>query len=183
MIAMIAVERIDRQTGRFACKSDAAAALVHQRGERLARIARRARPLEGHFVAIRLEILDPANEGRRTVEKNRLIEHADERDRQTNPVRMIQNLSAIVQRAIGNRRQPRPSQIFLLHIEKDDDRNAGRIGEGPKAPNGVHAVTLIAAEPGGGQNPGEKAPRVSIRVENPGFRPAMVVVRPIFWQE
>ena len=185
MIAMIAVERIDqsRQTGRFACKSDAAAALVHQRGERLARIARRARPLEGHFVAIRLEILDPANEGRRTVEKKRLIEHADECDRQTNPVRMIQNLSAIVQRAIGNRRQPRPSQIFLLHIEKDDDRNAGRIGEGPKAPNGVHAVTLIAAEPGGGQNPGEKAPRVSIRVENPGFRPAMVVVRPIFWQE
>lgn len=184
MIAMIAVERIDqsRQTGRFACKSDAAAALVHQRGERLARIARRARPLEDHFVAIRLEILDPANEGRLTVEINRLIEHADERDRQTNPVRMIQNLSAIVQRAIdlGNRRQPRPSQIFLL---QDDDRNAGRIGEGPQAPNGGHAVTLIAAEPGGGQNPGEKAPRVSIRVENPGFRPAMVVVRPIFWQE
>jgi len=96
-----------------------------QRGEWLARVARRARPFGEHFVAIRLETLDPANERRR--EKDRLVEHADERDRQTNPARMNQNLSAIVQGVIdlGNRRQPWIRQIFLLHIDKDDDRNTG----------------------------------------------------------
>jgi hypothetical protein len=39
---------------------------------------------------------------------------------------MIQNLSAIVQRAIdlGDRKQSGLRQIFLLHIHKDDNRNA-----------------------------------------------------------
>jgi hypothetical protein len=89
-----------------------------QRGEWLARVARRARPFGDHFVAIRLETLDPANERRR--EKDRLVEHADECDRQTNPARMNQNLSAIVQGAIdgaidlGNRRQPRIRRIFCI---------------------------------------------------------------------
>jgi hypothetical protein len=49
--------------------------------------------------------------------------------------RMIQNLSAFVQRAMdpGNREQPRLRQIFLLHIHEQDDRNARRIRESPEA--------------------------------------------------
>ena len=125
MIAMIAVERIDqsRQTGRFACKSgklNAAQTLVNQRGEWLATIARRARPFEDHFVAIRLET---------------------------------------------------------------DDRNTGRNGERPQARDGSHALPLGVAEPARSRNPGEKARPVSIRVKIPGFKPAMVVVHPRFWQE
>jgi hypothetical protein len=39
---------------------------------------------------------------------------------------MIQNHSAIVERPIdlGNRKQPRLGQIFLLHIDKHDNGNA-----------------------------------------------------------
>jgi hypothetical protein len=129
---MLAVERIDqgRQAGQFARKSsqhNATAVLVHQRGERLARIARRTIALEHHFVAVRLKALDPADERRGTVEKCRFVEHANECHRQTDPARMIQNHSAIFERAtdLGNRKQPRLRQIFLLHIDKHDNRNAG----------------------------------------------------------
>jgi hypothetical protein len=118
-----------RQAGGLACKAgqyDASAALVHQRGERFARIARRARSFEYHFIAAGLKTFDPAHERRRTIEKCRFVNHADEGDRQAYAARMIQNPAAIVERAIdlGYRKQPRLRQIFLLHIDENDDRNA-----------------------------------------------------------
>ena len=124
--------------GRLACKSgqhDAAPALVCQRSEWLGGIARRVAAFEYHFVATGFETFDPPHERRCAVEKRRFTEHADERDWQTDAARMIQNPSAIVQRAIdlGNRKQPRLCQVFLLHIHKHDDRNARRICKCPKA--------------------------------------------------
>jgi hypothetical protein len=82
-------------------------------------------PFEYHFVAIRLKTLDPTHKRGCAVEKGRFVEHADECDRQADFARVIQNLAAIVQRVIdlGNRKQPRLRQIFLLHIHKNDDRN------------------------------------------------------------
>jgi hypothetical protein len=110
-------------TVRFEC-------FCKKSGERFARVARWAIPLEYHFVAtwlkttwlkttwlkaIWLKALDPAHEGGSTVEKRRLADHADEGNLKTCRARMIQNLSAIVQCAIdpGNREQPELRQIFL----------------------------------------------------------------------
>src|ERR1700688_3198256 len=95
--------------------------------ERFARIARRVLPFEHHFVkrmrlkrmrlkrtrlnttrinttrlkTTRLEALVLADEGGNAVEKSRLADHADEGNRKTCSARMIPNLSAIVQCAIG----------------------------------------------------------------------------------
>jgi len=128
---LILIKGIDqgRQAGRFARKSsqhDAAAALVHQRGERFATVARRAGAFEYHFVATRPKPLDPPDKGCRTVKKRGIIKHPDECNRKTYSARMIQNPSAIVQHAIdlGNRKERRLCQIFLLHVCKQDDRNA-----------------------------------------------------------
>jgi hypothetical protein len=50
---------------------------------------------------------------------------------------VLQNLSAIVERAInsGYRQQPRRSHIFLLQVHENDNRDTRRIGKGTKAYN------------------------------------------------
>src|ERR1019366_7068742 len=178
--------RIDqsRQAGRFACKSgehDPAPALVHQRGEGLARVARRAAAFEYHFVAIRFKTLDPSDERRRTVEKGRLIEHADECDRQTYPARMIQNLSAIVQRAIDLGGFARYSCCISTNTT---------IGTLDGFANVRRLTTEVTRLPFQGRDGLEARPQrfpgtgrtVSLSAKMRRYGPAMVVVRSIFWQ-
>src|SRR5882757_11281069 len=89
-----------REAGRFAGKTgeyDTAPILVHQRGEKLARIARGTAAFEYHLVAIGLETFDPANEWRRPVKKRRVVEQADKRNRQAQLSGMIEHPPAIGQ--------------------------------------------------------------------------------------
>src|ERR1700687_414431 len=94
---------------------------------------KRIRPKTTRLKTTRLEALVLADEGGNAVEKSRLADHADEGNRKTCSARMIPNLSAIVQCAIGvgnrgfgKREQPRLRQILLLPICQHDDRNARR---------------------------------------------------------
>src|SRR5256886_7224711 len=139
---MIAVECVDqgRQAGRFASKSgqhDATAVLVHQRREGFAGVAGRTAALEDHLVAVRLKAFNPAHERRGAIEKRGFTEHADECNRQANAARMLQNLSAIIERALNPRyrQQPRRRHIFLLQVHENDGRDTRRIGKGTKAYN------------------------------------------------
>jgi hypothetical protein len=125
----------------------------------------------------------PRSSGRTAcaVEERRLIEHPDECDRQTDPTRMIQNLPAIVQRAINlrNRQQTLASPGIPAAISTnktivtfDEFANVRRLTtEVTRALFQRRAVPQPPSLPGG-------QPDAKISAKMRGPRQARIAVRP-----
>jgi hypothetical protein len=159
---------------------------------------------EDRFVAVRLETLDPAKGGSRTLEEGRFIEHADERERQTKAARMNQKLSVIVQGGIepGYRQQRGCARyscrlstlttIGTLEARTVDERSLDKLPNVRRLTPQVARLSFVktATFQGGTfcagicHRPKVRAQPcpVSIHVEKPGFKPAMVVLHLIFCQ-
>ncbi len=100
----------------------------------LARIAGWIASLEYHFVAARLESVDPAHERGSAIEKRRLVQGTGKRDRQSDPSRVVEDAPAIIERTIDFRdsQQARLRDVFLLHVDQNDNRDIRCVGERPE---------------------------------------------------
>jgi hypothetical protein len=96
---------------------------------------------------------------------------------------LIERAPAIMRRTVdsGNRQQARSGQVFLLHVDEYDYRRVRCVCECPNTHDGSHAVTLRGGNAIGRRSDARVVPAArGLDLTTTG--PAMVVVRPVFWQ-
>lgn len=96
---------------------------------------------------------------------------------------LIEAALAIMRRTVdaGNRQQPRSGRVFLLDVDEYDDRRFRCVCECPNTHDGSHAVTLRGGNAIGRRSDARVVPAArGLDLTTTG--PAMVVVRPVFWQ-